>query len=133
MNIVPGVLFYLFLAALGLGCFTRAFSSSSEQGPLSSCGMLGFSFWWFFLLQSTHSRKLWLRWLGYAGSVVEAHGLSSSGSVAVVHRLSCPTACGVLPDQGLSPPQAGRFSTTAPPEQSCACCFQEKQESQGRE
>lgn len=31
------ILFILCLAALGLGCCTQAFSSCSEQGPLSSC------------------------------------------------------------------------------------------------
>ena len=30
--------FYLFLSVLGLGCCLRTFSSSSEQGLLSSCG-----------------------------------------------------------------------------------------------
>ena len=43
-------------------------------------------------------------------SVVAAHGLSSCGSWAPKHRLnsvapglSCPTACGVFPDQGSNP------------------------------
>ena len=43
-------------------------------------------------------------------SVVAARGLSScvpglwsTGSVLVTHRLNCPAACGILPDQGLSP------------------------------
>ena len=43
-------------------------------------------------------------------SVVAAHGLSSCGSWApkhrlnsVAHGLSCPTACGVFPDQGSNP------------------------------
>ena len=33
-------------------------------------------------------------------SVVVAPGLESTGSVVVVHRLSCPAACGVSLDQG---------------------------------
>ena len=44
-----------------------------------------------------------------------AHGLQSAGSVIVEHRLSCSTACGIFPDQGWNPWQAGRFLTTAPP------------------
>ena len=37
-----------------------------------------------------------------AASPVTAHGLESAGSVAVVHRLSCLTARGIFPDQGLN-------------------------------
>ena len=52
------------------------------------------------------------------GSVVVTPGLQSTGSVAVVHRLSCSTACGIFPDQGsnLASALAGRFFTTEPPE-----------------
>ena len=32
--------------------------------------------------------------------IAAALGLQSTGSVAVVHRLSCPMACGIFPDQG---------------------------------
>ena len=41
------------------------------------------------------------------------------GLVVVARRLSYPTACGILPDQGLnpvSPALAGRFLTTGLPE-----------------
>ena len=38
----------------------------------------------------------------HAGSVVEVHGLWSAGSAVVAHGLSCRTACGSLPDQGLN-------------------------------
>jgi len=42
-----------FLAALGLCCWEWAFSSRSEQGLLSSCGLqAGSSLWWFLLLWS---------------------------------------------------------------------------------
>ena len=38
---------------------------------------------------------------------VAMHGWSTgsrhAGSVAVAHRLSCPAACGIFPDQGLNP------------------------------
>ena len=36
---IQSYLFFYFLAALGLHCSTRAFSSCSEQGLLSSCGV----------------------------------------------------------------------------------------------
>ena len=75
-------LFYLFLAALGLRCCARAFSSCGEQGLLfvvvdrllisvaSHCGA---------------------RALGARVSVVVARGLSSCGSRALEHRFS---SCG---------------------------------------
>ena len=39
------------------------------------------------------------------------------GSVVVVHGLSCSTACGIFPDQGLNwcPALQGGFLTTGPP------------------
>ena len=39
---------------------------------------------------------------GTCASVAVAPGLSSTGSVAAVLRLSCSTACGIFPDQGLN-------------------------------
>ena len=62
------------MAALGLHCCTRAFSSCSEQGLLFHCGS-----WAFYCVWSTGSRH--------------------PGSVAVEHRLSCSMACGIFPDQ----------------------------------
>ena len=41
--------------------------------------------------------------LGMRASVVVACGLQSTGSVVVVHGLSCFTACGIFPDQGSNP------------------------------
>jgi len=35
---------------------------------------------------------------GAQASVVVAYGLQSAGSLVVAHRLSCPVACGILPD-----------------------------------
>ena len=77
-----------------------------------------------------------------AGSVVAARGLSScgtwtpehAGSVVAVHRLSCPTACGILvPRPGIehaSPALEGGFFTTGSPGKSLIfslylinCCF----------
>ena len=59
-------IYFLFLAALGLFCCTRAFSSCSEQG-YSSLQCAGFSLRWLLLLRSTGSR--------HAGSVVVARRL----------------------------------------------------------
>ena len=36
-------------------------------------------------------------------SVIAAPGLQSTGSVVVVHGLSCSVACGIVPDQGANP------------------------------
>ena len=47
-----------------------------------------------------------------------AQVLGKRASVVVVHRLSCPVACGIFPDQEsnlLSPALAGGFQSTAPP------------------
>ena len=52
-----------------------------------------FSLWWLLLQQSTCSRCV--------GSVVVVCRLQSTGSVVVVHRLSCPRTCGIFPGQGL--------------------------------
>ena len=69
------ILFILFLAALGLCCCTRAFSSCSERGYFSlQCA--GVSLQWLLLLWSMGSRRA---------------GFSSCGSRALEHRLS---SCG---------------------------------------
>ena len=85
---------------------------------------MGFSLRWLLLLQSPESRALRFQQLRYVGSW-------STGSVVVVPRLSCSTACGIFLDQGsnpcLLPWQAdslplshqgsleGRFLSTRPP------------------
>ena len=43
------------------------------------------------------------RLLTEVASPVAALRLQSAGLAAVAHGLSCPTACGILPDQGLNP------------------------------
>ena len=101
----------LFMTALGLCCSARDFSSCWEQG----------------LLQ--------LRGVGSCGgfSRCRAQALSVRASVVAAHGLSCPSACGIFPDQGLNPPAlAGGFLTTGPRETSsvfyfmspCICLFQ---------
>ena len=81
---------YLFLAALGLSCCLRAFSSCGEQGLLFIA-----------------VRVL----LIVVASLVVEHGLQArglqylwhTGSVVVARGLSCSEACGIFPDQGSSP------------------------------
>ena len=99
---------FLFLAALGLRCCARAFSSCREHGLLFVA----------------------VRGLTAVASLVAEHrlqarGLSSCGLRTVEHRLSSCGAqaqllCGMwdLPGSGLkpvSPALAGGFLTTAPP------------------
>ena len=112
-------IYYLFLAALGLRCCARAFSSCGERGLLF-VAVRG-------LLIVVASR------CGARASVVVAGGLSSCGSRALERRLS---SCGArasllcsmwdLPGPGLepvSPALAGGFLTTAPPGKSLAGCL----------
>jgi len=40
---------------------------------------------------------------GMQALVIAVPGIYSTGSAVVVHGLSCPTACGILPDQRLNP------------------------------
>ena len=70
--------FYLFLAALGLRCCVRAFSSHGLR-----CGV----------------------WASHCGgfSCFGARSLGALASVVVAHGLSCSVACGIFPDQGSNP------------------------------
>ena len=68
------ILFYLFLAVLGLCCCTQAFSSCGEQGATLRCGA-----------RASHCSgfsccRAWA--LGMGASVVVARGLSSCGAQA---------------------------------------------------
>ena len=82
------------MVALDLHCCVLALSSCSERGLLSGCGA-----------QASHCGGFsccGALVLGSQASVFAAPGLQSSGSVVVVHGLSCPAAGGrvVFPDQG---------------------------------
>ena len=90
-------LFFFFLAVLGLACCTGFFSSWRLGATLQS-GYTGFSLQWLLLLRRVGSGVQGLQQLELKGSVVAAPGLQSTGS-AVVHRLGCPEACGIFPDQ----------------------------------
>ena len=70
---------YLFLAALGLRCYTQAFSSCGEQG---------------LLFAAVHGLLI------AVASLVAEHGLQARRSVVVAHGFSCSATCGILPDQG---------------------------------
>ena len=104
---------YLFLAALGLPCFTQAFSSFSKREPVSSCGEQ-LSHWDAF---SCGASILWAR-----ASVVAVCCLSSSGSRALESRVSTcgplaqlPLCMWAFPKAGvklMSTALAGGFSTT---------------------
>ena len=85
----------IFLVALSLHYFTRAFSSCSKWGqllfswaPASCCS--GFS------CCRTQALVAW-------ASVVAVRRLQSSSSVVVAQRLCCSTACGILSDQISNP------------------------------
>ena len=74
--------FILFLAALGLRCYTRAFLWLRWAGATLCCGV-----------QASHCGGFsGAQALGTRASVVAGHGLSSCGSWAVERRLS---SCGV--------------------------------------
>ena len=76
------------LAALGLRWSAWAFSNCGERGLLSSCSV-----------QASHSSSS--SW----GAQAMGEGFSSCGAQAqqLRHRLSRPTACGILPDQRSNP------------------------------
>ena len=112
------------MAALGLCCCARAFSSCGEQGLLfvEAHRLL--------IAVASHCGA---RALGARASVVVACGLSSCGLQALERRLS---SCGTwayllhgmwdLPGPGLepvSPALAGRFLTTVPPGKSLCAYF----------
>ena len=73
----------LVLAALGIHCCARTFSSCSEWGLLSSCGV-----------QSSRCG---------GSSCCSAGALGQVGSVIVAHGLNGPVAHGVFLYQGLNP------------------------------
>ena len=101
---------YLFLAVLGLHCCTWAFSSCGEWGLLSVavCGLLT-------VVASRGARAQASVCSTQSGSVVVAHGLSSSSACGIFldqgsdpcslhwRWLSCSSAYGIFLDQGSNP------------------------------
>ena len=74
--------FKFYLGCSGSLLLPMAFSSCSESGLLSSCRVWASCFSCYFCCG--------------------ARALGVQASVTVVNRLSCPTACGIFPDQGLN-------------------------------
>ena len=105
-ELVPFVLLknnlILFTAILGLCCCMQASSSCSEWGLLFiSVNELLIEM---ASLASEQGLQVHgLQWMHCTDSVVAAHRLSRAASVAVAHRLSCSSACGIFPDQGSNP------------------------------
>ena len=91
---------YLFLAALGLRCYTQAFSSCGERGllfivvhrrPLITVA---------YLCRGARALGGWASVVVALGSAVVVRGLWSTGSVVVAHGPSCSVARGILLDEG---------------------------------
>ena len=58
-------------------------------------------------------------------SLIAEHGLQTVGSVVVIHRLSCPLACGIFLDQGLNPcPLHWQADSQSLDYQRSACSFE---------
>ena len=94
----------LFICVCISGCAVSSLlcgllSSCGKQGLLSGCNV-GFSSQWLLLLQSKGSRSCGLQQLQRVGSAVVAPGLRSTGSIVLVHGLSCSAACGIFLGQG---------------------------------
>ena len=89
----------LFLAAWGLRCCVRAFSSCSERGLLFVV-VHGLLIVVASLVAEHGLQARGLQQLWHEGSVVVARGLQSAGSVVVAHELSCSAACAIFLDQG---------------------------------
>ena len=96
------VLFCFVGCVLGLRCCVWAFSSWTKRGLLF-LAVRGLLIAVASLVAEHGVQVRGLHQLWHAGSVVVARGLQSAGSVVVEHRLSCSTACGIFPDQGLNP------------------------------
>ena len=74
LNSVAARPFYLFLAALDLVAARGLFSSGDTGALVLVASLVG-------------EQRLW----------------GAQASVVVAHRLCCPTACGIFPDQGSNP------------------------------
>ena len=108
---------HLFLVVLGLHCCAQDFCSCGGWGILF-IAVLG-------LLTGGFSCR-GAQALGAQASVVTVmHGLSTLGSVAVVHSLSCSAACGILKtrDESMSAALGGQFLSTGPSGKSWGLLF----------
>ena len=87
---------YLFMPVLGLCCCVE-----SGGCPLVWC--VGFLLQWFLLLWSMGSKAHRLQQLQHVGSVVAAPRLQSTGSIVVMHGLSCSEVYEIFLTQGSNP------------------------------
>ena len=92
---------YLLLSVLGLRCLLGFSLVAESQGLLFSCNLQASHC--SALLQSMGSRAHELCYLWHTCSIVAAPRLQSTGSIVVVHQLSCSTSCGIFLDQGSNP------------------------------
>ena len=108
--------------------FKGCAGSSLLHGLFFSCGKQGLASSWDLPLVGVHRLLIAVvslvakqGLLGTQASEVAVPRHWSPGSIAVTQGLSCSVACGVLPDQGLSPCSllAGRFFATEPSEKPC--------------
>ena len=99
------ILFHLFLAVLGLCCY-------SGSSPVSASG--GYPSWWY-----THIYHCGFSCVGHGlsdawASEVAVNGLKSTGSIVVAHWFSCSVAYGIFPDQGSNPCLLRRHTDSLP-------------------
>ena len=99
INPLPCFISSQYLEPSAIYLFSRIDGSGGQRLSLF---LFGFYFWlqWVFgvvrglsLVAEHGLQSMW-------ASGVAALRLLSAGSIAVVHRLSCPAACGTVPDQG---------------------------------
>ena len=101
--------FFFFLAALGLRCCARAFSSCGEHGPLLIAVRRILSL----VASLVAEHRLQACGLGSCGLQASERRLSSCGSRAyLLHGMWDPPGPEIKP---VSPALAGGFLTTAPP------------------
>ena len=109
------------MAALGLRCCARAFSSCGEQGLCSGCDGRT-SLFAEHKLQGVWASRVAACGLSNCGSWAPAHGLSSCGTGAWLPCSMCdPPRPGIEP---MSPVLAGRIFTTEPPGKPSTRLFQ---------
>ena len=95
---------YNFIYLLIYGCAGSSLLCSSVSIQLWQVGVTlqctDLSLQGLLLFLSTGCRPHGLQWLQHLGLVVAVPGFQSTGSVVMLHALSCSPACGIFPDQG---------------------------------
>ena len=75
------------------------------QNPQHGCEVWKLSFFFFLIWLQPHCCAGFCLVVVHGlliavASLVAEHGLQSTSSLVVAHRVSCSTACGIFPDQG---------------------------------